>query len=230
MTMNNKLTYFIVLMFCITSCEKINNDHIEGTLSDKYTGEPLANVSMVFDARKGGGFFTFKSTDSETNDRHYAVSKSNGSFIIDNLGLDIKYRFDVHFIRPEIFDSTATTWKYLTHLSSDSLWVKKGFRTDLKLRPAAITTFNHPKPKNEKYEIDTILINTYNQSDYVTKEKSTSDEFYLLPSKDHSIELTYIDNGKETRKTITHYISTAFTEDSTIHGWQRIRYKIDIPE
>lgn len=228
MTMNNKLTYFIVLMFCITSCEKINNDYIEGTLSDKYTGEPLANVSMVF--RIKGGYFTFKSVDSETNSGYYAVSGSDGSFIIDNLGLDIKYRFDVHFIRPEIFDSTATTWKYLIHRSSDSLWVKKGFRTDLKLSPAAITRFNHPKLENEEYKIDTILIDAYNQSDYVTKEKLTSNGFYLLPSKEHSIELTYIDNGKETKKTITHYISTAFTENSTIHGWQRISYKIDIPE
>lgn len=217
--MNNKLTYFLLFVFIVAGCEKISNDRISGTLKDRYTGEPLEGVPIVFDIG-GRGYGVLYSEEHVENMKYYTVTDSDGSFFIKGLGLDVKYKFYANIIRPETFDSTEITWRYIYKGSSaDSLWIKKGIHENIKLRPRVETKFIHPKEENDNYEIDSIFINVYNQAGFVTKEKRISKQFWLLPSKEHTIKFTYIENGTSTTKTIKYYISA-----------DHIRHRINIPE
>lgn len=229
--MKKKIVFLVSFIFIIAACEKLSQDYIKGNVSDKFTGEALADVPLVL---VSGGYpddIANLSVSDFERMKYYAVTNANGSYLVKNIGLDIGRSFYVDFVRPYDFDSTVTAWKYkIRGSSADSLWVQKGIHTELKLRPLGIVRFKHPIVQNESYAIDTIQVEVYNQVCQVTKNHQTSDEFFVLPSHNHTIKLTYINDGQKTEKYISRYISTAYTLDSNKQSLKLIRYEIHIPD
>ena len=182
---------------------------------------------MSFDVASGSGIF-----GGLARDKYQAVSNSAGEFILSDLGDDIKNTFYPNFIRSMGFDSTKVEWRYFIEGTHDELlWISKDYNTTLKLKPAGITYFHHPSLKNPNYNIDTIIIKAYNQTDLITLSKPKSNNFELLPSATHKVELTYVHNGIKTIKTIDKYIAGAFkTTVSNAYEIRRVDFNIDIPE
>ncbi len=145
-------------------------------------------------------------------DKYYAISDENGNFELSDLGDDVRSILYPNFVRSYVCDSTQITWKYFTQGShDDSLWIVKGENTALRLKLAGLTYFHHPIKNNAGYAIDSILIQVYGQNDMITKKKQKSKVFYLLPSKLHNIELTYVSQGQRRSRTIQKYISCAYS-------------------
>lgn len=229
-----KKLLFIRLVACLLfSCKKENSithdtrKNIKCDIKDYYTGEPLSDVNMSFDVASGSGIF-----GDLARDKYQAVSNAAGEFILSDVGDDIRNTFYPNFIRSMRFDSTKVEWRYFIEGTHDELlWISKGYNTTLRLKPAGITYFHHPSLKNPNYNIDTIIIKAYNQTDLITLSKPKSYNFELLPSATHKIELTYIHNGNKTVKTINKYISGAFqTSLGNAYVIGRTDFNIDVPE
>ncbi len=230
--MKAKFFLFLFLTLGFLGCKKTNpifgSNEIKCRVVDYYTGDPIVDLGLSFDVASGSSSWT---TQIERS-KYVVISDSNGEFILKDLGQDIDNTFYPNFGYHSItMDSIYPEWRYfIKGQHSDSLWIVKGINTTLRLRPAAITYFHHPITENPNYTIDTIIINAYNQSDMITKANPVSESFHLLPSKEHQIEIRYIKNGSAVTKTISRYISHAFSEDSDPISYRRYDFNIVIPE
>jgi len=216
------LIILIVSVLFVSACKK--NKSISGYVRDYYTGVPIQRVYMSFDVASGSGFGS-----SVAKHKYHAATDDNGFFILDDVGDDIDNAFYPNFQRSFDFDSTDVLWNYyIDGAIDDSLWLDVGRNTNLRLRPAAETHFIHPKKNDPNSIHDTILISAYHQSDMLTAEKLRSVGFQLLPSTMHTIEITYIHNGVQTKRTMESYISVAYQGDLSFLS--RKKYTVNIPE
>ena len=228
-----KLESFILVFLTLgfIGCNKSKNffgdNEIKCRVVDYYTGDPIVDLGLSFDVVSGNSW----STQTERS-KYVVVSNSKGYFTLKNLGKDVDHSFYPNLAYHSTnMDSLYPEWRYfIKGQHSDSLWIVNGVNTTLRLRPAAITYFHHPNTENSNYLIDTVIVNAYNQSGMITIANPVSESFHLLPSMEHQIEISYIKNGNRVSKTITRYISKAFSEDSSMSSYRRYDFNIVIPE
>lgn len=207
------------LIFLSGCSSSDDNDSITCSIKDYFTGEPLANFLVSFDGIE--------------DTTYYALSNDDGEFTLNNLGENIEYLLWANFQRPTQIDSMEMMWRYLIDGQyEDSLWVYKGINHLLRLKPAGLTKFKHPKIKNRITIIDTLVVKIYNQTDTLSINKLTSVIFYLLPSMLLDIEIIELNNGKQLQREFKHYLPAAFSKFGNSDTTQIIRnnFVVHIPE
>jgi hypothetical protein len=216
---------FILLLSIITlaGCTK---DDFSGpcTVRDYYTNEPIPNFSMSFKvctSSSGSGIFGGKSCEEH---KYNAISDSKGSFTLKVNSSDAKKGLTLEGTEiPVGSDSTNIHWQYAAN--DDQI-----YKSVLKVKPSGMLMFTHPVIDNSNTLSDTISVTINNQTLSMNKSQWNTNIFYVVPNRLYSVEITYINNGVKTNKTITITTPTAYQVATDYKSWGNGSVHIKIPE
>lgn len=186
-----------LLTLVLSGCEK-EEDHTY-YLQDYYTGEPIANFSMSFEQCSSDYYYVHEKPTGKNS--YSATSDNSGKFVIKPKSKDKKHtlcmKVDALLTNS---DSNNIHWKYYKGAQINP--TPNGDHI-VKLKPSAAIRFFHPRETNSNTLHDSVKVSVNNQEILMTKEGGLNyDYVYLLPNKNYTIKIEYLNKGKISVKTI----------------------------